>query len=138
MTEAAARSTAWEWLGMKLLEEGEGIATVEMVAHEQMVNHSGFLHGGLISTLADSAMGRSVRTIKPEVRRAMSFDLKLNFIAAAKIGETLRATGKVVHAGRRTCVTECRVEGAEGRLIATASGTFMVSREDKDLRKDAD
>ena len=138
MTEAAARSTAWEWLGIKLVDHGEGTATVEMVAQEQMVNHSGFLHGGLISTLADSAMGRSVRTIKPEVRRAMSFDLKLNFIAAAKIGETLRATGKVVYAGRRTCVTECRVEGAGGRLIATASGTFMVSRVDKDLGKDAD
>jgi len=129
MSPAAAQSRAWEWLGMRLVEVGEGTATVEMTAQEQMANHSGFVHGGLISTLADSAMGRSVRTIKPEVLRAASFDLKLSFIAAARIGETLRAVGKVVHSGRRTCVTECRVEGERGRLIATASGTFMVSRE---------
>jgi uncharacterized protein (TIGR00369 family) len=59
----------------------------------------------------------------------MSFDLKVNFINAAKIGETLRATGRVVHAGRRTMVAHCRVEGRDGRLIATASGTFAVTRE---------
>ena len=83
----------------------------------------------MISTLADSAMGRSLRTLKPGVVRAMSFDLKLSFISAAKIGETLRATGRVVHAGRRTMVTECRVEGKGGRLIATSSATFAVTRE---------
>ena len=128
MTTEARVSAAWEWLGLKLVAEEEGSATVEMVALEHMANHSGNVHGGLISTLADSAMGRSIHTLKPAVRRAASFDLKLSFIAGARIGETLRARGKVVHAGRRTCVTECRVERSDGKLIATASGTFMVSR----------
>jgi uncharacterized protein (TIGR00369 family) len=59
----------------------------------------------------------------------MSFDLKLNFINAAKVGEILRATGHVIHAGRRTAVAECRVEGSDGRLVATASATFAVTRE---------
>src|ERR1700687_3150117 len=87
------------------------------------------VHGGMISTLADSAMGRSVRTLKPGVVRAMSFDLKVSFISAAKVGETLRATARVIHGGRRTAVTECRIEGPGGRLVATASGTFAVTRE---------
>jgi uncharacterized protein (TIGR00369 family) len=114
---------------LQTIETGEGVAIIEMRATEDMANHSGFVHGGMISTLADSAMGRSLRTLKPGVVRAMSFDLKLNFISAAKIGETLRATGRVVHAGRRTVVTECRVEGSGGKLVATASGTFSVTRE---------
>ena len=122
-------SKAWEWLGLRIVELSEGSATVEMTATEDMANHSGFVHGGMISTLADSAMGRSLRTVKPGVVRAMSFDLKVSFINAAKIGETRSATGRVIHAGRRTMVAECRVEGKEGRLIATASGTFAVTRE---------
>jgi uncharacterized protein (TIGR00369 family) len=121
-------SPAWRWLGIELVETGEGSAVVEMTPSAEMANHAGFVHGGMISTLADSAMGRSLRTMKPGVVRAMSFDLKLSFISAAKVGETLRATGRVVHAGRRTAVTECRVEGA-GRLVATASGTFAITRE---------
>ena len=124
-------SAAWDWLGLKLVAVEEGGATVEMVPTEHMANHSGNVHGGLISTLADSAMGRAVHTIKPGVRLASSFDLKLTFIAAGRIGETLRAKATVVHAGKRTCVTDCRVEGPGGRLIATASGTFMVKREDR-------
>jgi uncharacterized protein (TIGR00369 family) len=112
-----------------LVETSDGLAVVEMTAAEDMANHSGFVHGGMISTLADSAMGRAVRTIKPGVVRAMSFDLKLNFINAARIGESLRASGHVIHAGRRTVVTECRVEGKGGRLVATASATFAVTRE---------
>jgi acyl-CoA thioesterase len=100
-----------------------------MTPTEEMTNHSGFVHGGMISTLADSAMGQSVRTLKPGVVRAMSFDLKLSFITAAKIGETLRATAHVIHAGRRTVVTECRIDGPHGKLVATASGTFAVTRE---------
>jgi uncharacterized protein (TIGR00369 family) len=127
--ETAAPSRAWVWLGLKLVETGDGTATVDMTPTEEMANHSGFVHGGMISTLADSAMGRSLRTLTPGVTRAMSFDLKLNFINAAKIGETLRATGHVIHAGRRTIVTECRVEGKDGRLVATASATFAVTRE---------
>jgi uncharacterized protein (TIGR00369 family) len=122
-------SRLWTWLGLETVETGEGTATVDMKPTENMANHAGFVHGGMISTLADSAMGRSVRTLKPGVVRAASFDLKLNFISAAKIGETLRATGRVVHAGRRTVVAECRVEGPDGTLVATASGTFAVTRE---------
>ena len=125
----AAPSRAWAWLGLRLVETGEGIAVVEMTSTEDMANHSGFVHGGMISTLADSAMGRSVRTLKPGVTRAMSFDLKLNFINAAKVGETLRASGHVIHAGRRTVVAECSVAGQNGRLVATASATFAVTRE---------
>ena len=126
---AEARSPAWSWLGFRLVETGDGTAVVDMTTTENMANHSGFVHGGIISALADSAMGRSLRTLKPGVSRAMSFALKLSFISAAKIGEELRAAGKVVHAGRRTVVTECRIEGKDGRLIATASGTFAVTRE---------
>jgi uncharacterized protein (TIGR00369 family) len=114
---------------LKEVSEEEGVAVIEMRAAPEMANSIGVVHGGMISTLADSAMGRSLRTIKPAVVRQVSFDLKLNFISAARIGETLRATGRVVHAGRRTAVTECRVEGSGERLIATASGTFAISRE---------
>jgi uncharacterized protein (TIGR00369 family) len=129
VSEVKAPSKAWAWLGLKTVASGEGNATVEMKATDDMTNHSGFVHGGMISTLADSAMGLSVRTLKPGVVRSMSFDLKLSFISAAKIGETLRATGRVIHAGRRTVVTECRVEGKDGKLVANASGTFSVTRE---------
>jgi uncharacterized protein (TIGR00369 family) len=124
-----AASPAWRWFGLVDVEQADGSAVVEMTPTSEMANTMGMVHGGMISALADSAMGRSLRTINPGVARSMSFDLKLTFISAAKVGETLRATGRVVHAGRRTAVTECRVEGPGGRLVATASGTFAITRQ---------
>ena len=128
-SETRTVSPASQWLGILAVELGDGLALLEMTPTENMANRAGFVHGGMISALADSAMGRSLRTLKPGVDRAMSFDLKLSFIAAAKVGETLRATGRVIHAGRRTVVAECRIEGPGGRLVATATGTFAVTRE---------
>ena len=122
-------SPAWRWLGLQLVESADGSAVVEMKPTPEMANSMGFVHGGMISALADSSMGRALRTIEPGVVRSMSFDLKLSFISAAKVGETLRATGRVVHAGRRTAVTESRIEGPGGRLVATASATFAITRQ---------
>src|ERR1700694_3578355 len=120
-SETGAPSRAWTWLGLTVAETGEGTAVVEMTPTEDMAKQSGFVHGGMISTLADSARGRSVRTLKPGVARAMSFDLKLSFIGAAQIGEKLRATGRVVHAGRGTVLTQCSMEGEDGRVVAPAA-----------------
>ena len=60
---ARTPSRAWAWLGLELVETGDGTATVDMLATDDMANQSGFVHGGIISTLADSAMGRSVHTL---------------------------------------------------------------------------
>src|ERR1700693_1338332 len=64
-----APSRAWAWLGLTLVETGDGTATVDMTPREDMANHSGFVHGGMISTMVDSAMGRSLRTLTPGVVR---------------------------------------------------------------------
>ena len=127
-TEASPTPRVWTFLGIRVVSTDQGSAVVEMTPTEDMANAAGFVHGGMISTLADIGMARAVRTL-PGIVRQVSFDLKLTFISAGKLGEKLQATGRVVHAGRRTAVAECRVEGPEGKLVATASGTFVVTRE---------
>ena len=62
---------------------------------------------------------------------ARIFDLKLNYISEPKGSDQLAAKPRVVHSGRRTVVTECRIETPEGRLVATATATFVV-RGDKE------
>ena len=72
--------------------------------------------------LAESALQK-------EAGRAEIFDLKVNYISPARSDEQLTATARVVHAGRRTVVAECRIDAPGGRLVATASATFAVTRE---------
>ena len=60
---------------------------------------------------------------------ATIFDLKLNYVAEPGGEEELSATAGIVHEGRRTIVTECRIEAPGGRLVATASATFVRGEE---------
>jgi uncharacterized protein (TIGR00369 family) len=120
-----ASATA-EWLDIDVVSREEGAAALEMPTRPEMGNRAQVVHGGFTALLADSAMGEAMSTVLPPGERHYSFDLKLNFIATARIGERLRAVSKVLHSGRRTGVAECRVEGEDGRLIATATATFMV------------
>lgn len=113
-------------MGIEVVESAPGRAVVEMPAKPEMTNFAGLVHGGFISMLADSAMGRALHSALPEGERHVTFDLKMNFISGAQPGERLRATAAVVHAGRRTALVECRVEDSQGELLATATGTFSV------------
>jgi uncharacterized protein (TIGR00369 family) len=119
-------SPAWKFLGLEVVEAGDGRAVIEMPATAEMTNFVGFVHGGFISMLADSAMGRALHSALPEGERHVTFDLKMNFINGARAPERLRATGSVVRAGQRVALCECRIEGDDSRLVATATGTFSV------------
>jgi uncharacterized protein (TIGR00369 family) len=124
-----AVSNAWKLLGLELVEAADGRSVVEMTTGEQMTNRQGTVHGGFIATLCDSAMARATTTRLTPGTRAFSFDLKVNFINLARPGERLRANARVIHAGRRTGVAECRVEGPGRRLVATATASFSISSE---------
>ena len=73
-----------------------------------------------VSELAEEAMQR-------EAGDARLFDLKVSYVSAGEPPDELRASSRIVHAGRRTIVAECSIENGDGRLIATASGTFAVT-----------
>jgi uncharacterized protein (TIGR00369 family) len=118
-------SPAWNKLGIQIVAAEAGRVTCEMAISKDMRNHQGVCHGGFIATLADSAMGATLATVLPERERHMSFDLKLTFIRPVRLGATLRAVGKVVHAGRRTGVGECELSVGDD-LVATASASFII------------
>ena len=123
---AEAPSATAAWLGIEVASTDEREAVLVMPTRPEMGNRAEVVHGGFIALLADSAMGRAMSTVLPDGERHYSFDLKLNFISTGRIGERLAAVAKVLHCGRRTGVAECRVEGEDGRLVATATATFIV------------
>ncbi len=121
----AAGSAATNWLGIEIEPPADGGVVLSMPTRAEMANRGGVVHGGFIALLADSAMGRAMSSAQAASDRHFSFDLKLSFITTATVGEPLRAVATVLHAGSRTGVAECRVEGPGGRLVATATGTFI-------------
>ncbi len=96
---------------------------------ERHANPMGTVHGGILCDLADAAMGMSFASTLDEGESFTTLELKINYLRPFWTGR-LTARGRVVQRGRTVGMTECDVEDADGRLIARASSTCLVLRDD--------
>lgn len=105
----------------------EGGAEVRLEVTESILNGLGLVHGGVICSLVDHAIGAAVVFALGHGGRAVTAELKINFLAPAQRG-TLTAKGRLLRGGRRLLVGEAEVIDESGRLIAKALGTWAVVR----------
>ena len=102
-----------------------GRAVFEMTVDEPHLRTLGLMHGGVTATLLDTAMGYAAVTTAPERHYVLTVQLNANYIRPAWQGETLRASGEVIHSGRQTAVARGEIRTSDGTLVAAGSGTFM-------------
>jgi uncharacterized protein (TIGR00369 family) len=98
-----------------------------MVVGSRHLRTFGLLHGGVIAALLDAAMGTAAMTRAPTDHDVVTAQLNVNFIRPAWEGESLSATGELIHAGRRTAVARGEVRTTTGVLVAAASATFLYT-----------
>jgi uncharacterized protein (TIGR00369 family) len=89
-------------------------------------NSRGFAHGGLISALADNAMGLSCALRLPvDSARPLTVSLSVDFIGRASVGQWLEFRTTFIKAGKILCFAQSFVT-ADDEVVAKASGTFRV------------
>ena len=106
-------------LGMQMLAISAGGATMCMTVREEMLNGHDLCHGGLITTLADSAFAYACNAYN-EVTVAAGFDV--NLIHAARLGDVLTAQAVEVAKSGRTGVYDIRVTNQHGAAVAAFRG----------------
>jgi uncharacterized protein (TIGR00369 family) len=89
-------------------------------------NSRGLAHGGLISSLADNAMGHSCGHVLGGGARLVTVSLTVDFIGAIAIGQWLQVETDVIKTGSTLCFAQCFVT-ADGVPAARASATFRVA-----------
>jgi uncharacterized protein (TIGR00369 family) len=105
----------------------EGSVTFYLDPQEFHYNPLGTVHGGIISTMLDSAAACSVHTTLPVGVAYTSLDLNVKFLRAVTIASgRLTCTGQVLQKGRRTAFAEARMTDAAGRLVAHATSTCLI------------
>lgn len=116
-----------ETLGMVGFGVEAGSVWVELEPEHRHYNPLGTVHGGVLSTLLDTAAACSVHTTLEVGQAYTSLDLTVKFLRPATTESgRLRATGRIVSRGRRTALAEAQVADAEGRLIAHATSSCMI------------
>jgi uncharacterized protein (TIGR00369 family) len=114
-------------LGLRFDEVDYGRVVISLDTQPDFANPMGTVHGGIAATLLDSVMGCAVHTTLPALVGYTTLELKVNYIRAASTnGQTLTATGTVVHSGRRTATAEGKVLDHYGKLIAHATTTCII------------
>jgi uncharacterized protein (TIGR00369 family) len=114
-------------VGMRLVSAERGHTVFELDAGPQHANPMGTLHGGILCDVADAALGTAWVSTLADDETFTTLELKINFLRPVWTG-TLRAEGRVVHAGRTIGMTECDVTDADGRLVARATSTLLTLR----------
>ncbi|MET0415588.1 MAG: PaaI family thioesterase [Actinoplanes sp.] len=109
------------------LRAEEGSVTVELDPQEFHYNPLGTMHGGIISTLLDTAAACSVHSTLPAGVGYTSLDLNVKFLRPVTIASgRLTCTGGVLQRGRRTALAEARLTDTQGRLLAHATSSCMI------------
>lgn len=104
------------------MERGKGESCLEITVAPIHLNPQGTLHGGVLSAMADIAMGVAIRTLG---KVGVTVNLNTNFLAPGHPGDRVTARGKVIHDGNTLVATECTVTRGED-VLARATGLWFV------------
>ena len=111
---------------MPLIEHGR--TEIHLPHWSGVEQQHGFVHGGVVGMIADSAAGYAAMTVVPASASVLTVEYKMNLLAPAD-GEKLIARGKVVRPGRTLIVTQAEVfaiKDGEEKLCALMQQTIMV------------
>lgn len=125
--DSFSRQKIMATLGARLTEVAPGEAAIVLPFSEHLAQQHGFFHGGVLSTIADSAGGYAAYSLYPPEASVMTVEFKINFLAPAD-GEALRALGRVIKPGRRLTICDVEVYASkQGResLCAKMQQTLM-------------
>jgi uncharacterized protein (TIGR00369 family) len=117
-------------LPFRLTAVGPDGCTVEMTTDPSaQANPMGTIHGGVLCTIADAAMGMAHWSELEEGESFTSVDFRINFFRPVW-RDTLHATARALHRGRTVTYYVCDVTRADGKLVAHATSTIMTLRGD--------
>jgi uncharacterized protein (TIGR00369 family) len=121
----ATPPTGWmETLGARISESEPGRVVLELEAGPRHRHGGGIVQGGVITQIADAAMGMSLATLQEDGLWNTTIELKINFIRPVISGR-LRAVGRVVEMKQKLMFSEADVLDDEDRLVARASSTCL-------------
>jgi uncharacterized protein (TIGR00369 family) len=129
--ESFARQRAMATLGASLARVVPGEVDLTLPFRADLTQQHGFLHGGVITAVVDSACGYAALSLMPAGTAVLTVEFKVNLVSPGR-GERFLARGRVIRPGRTlmVCAGEMVVDepGAE-QVVALMQATMMVIRD---------
>jgi uncharacterized protein (TIGR00369 family) len=122
--ESFGRQKAMALIGAKLASVEAGSAEIALPWREDLTQQKGFVHGGILGMIADTACGYAAFSLMPSGCSLVTVEYKMNILAAAT--GSLVARGEVVKAGRTLTVARAEVYAQDRTHVATMQQTLMM------------
>ena len=122
-----AQQSIMRLIGASLSLVGPGVVEITLPYRQDLTQQNGYLHAGIVTTIADSACGYAAFTLMPAGSGVLSVEFKVNLLRPAK-GEEFLARAEVIKAGRTLTVVRADVFALSENnrtLVATMQGTMM-------------
>ena len=113
-------------LQMEFLVAEDGSVVCLAAVPDRFNGHPGYLHGGIIATLLDESMSKSVRA---QGLTAMTRQLEVDYLRPVPSGEPIRMEGRLVRSDGRKHWAEARILNARGTPLAEGKGLFIEIRD---------
>lgn len=133
------RQGAMQLISARLARVEPGAVDIALPYRTDLTQQHGYLHAGILSTIADTAGGYAGYTLFPADSSVLTVEYKLNLLAPGE-GELFVAEGRVVKPGRTLCIVQGEVYAQAGKrrtLCALMQQTLMVmhGRPDDSVRR---
>ena len=131
IAQSFAKQTVMSLIGAELTRVEPGFIEITLPYRAELTQQHGYLHAGIVTTIADSACGYAAYSLMPVNSEVLSVEFKVNLLRPAK-GETFSAIGEVIKTGKTLTVVRADVFGidheGERDLVATMLGTMICLR----------
>ena len=131
--QMAQNAGYFQLLNLQIENAQNGVAEARIQVDARLLHPQQLVHGGVIFTLADTAMAMALMSVVPAHTPVSTIEAKINYLRPARTGE-LVAEATIVHQGNTTAVLEATVynidssNGTERVAIAKMLGTFNIRR----------
>ncbi len=128
MTDERRRSPFSAHIGAEMEELREGYARLSIVLETRHTNPNGVMHGGVITTMMDSALGAAIGALRgEEASRSPHATVEMNasFLAGARPGDRIVVEGRVLRLGKTIAFGEAEARRGD-ELIAKGRLTFAI------------
>jgi len=125
--QSFAKQTIMGLIGAELTRVEPGLIEIMLPYRADLTQQHGYLHAGIVTTIADSACGYAAYSLMPPNSEVLSVEFKVNLLRPAK-GETFQAVAEVIKSGKTLTVVRADVFAIEEErrdLIATMLGTMI-------------
>jgi len=119
-----ARQKAMDLIGARLTVVEPGYTEIALAYRDDLTQQKGFVHGGILGMIADSACGYAAYSLMPATSSLVTVEYKINILAPAR-GD-LVARGQVIRPGRTLTVTRGEIFTADGTHVASMQQTLMM------------